>query len=189
MPDRFQRWDAVDASGEDRYAVQTRLIREVLAAPARALDELLALMRTSGESCVYLAGTRLDNDFGLGSRDLGLALSVLPEDGPKAAVPAYHPGSTEVYVVIEGALVLEYLEDGQVRSRRCRQHEVAVIPPGRCHRVRRQPGERAASLIVKTALDQAPAVVRCAACTYYPENTDCPLHTAWMAEGARTESQ
>lgn len=184
MPDRFERWDAVNADGAARYAVQTRLIREALASPARALDELLALMRTSGESCVYLAGTRLDNDFTLGSRDLGLALSVLPEDAPKAAVPAYHPGSTEVYIVFDGALALEYLEDGQVHSQRCRKHGVVVIPAGRCHRVRREPAERAASLIVKTALAHAPAAVRCDQCGYYPSPAQCPLHLRWSQEAS-----
>jgi hypothetical protein len=182
MPEGFQRWDAVTARGEDRYAVQSQLIREVLALPTRELNELLARMRASGESCVYLCGSRLDNDFGFGSADLGLALSVLPEDGPKAAVPAYHPGSTELYVTIKGELVLEWLESGVVRSRPCSQHEVAIISPGQCHRVRHRPDAEAASLIVKTGLDQIPAVVRCAECKRYRAPTDCPLHAAWVAE-------
>jgi len=183
MPDGFQRWDAVNARGEDRYQLQSRLIRETLASPTRGLDLLLAGMRTSGESCVYLCGSRIDNDFGFGSADLGLALSVLPEDGSKAAVPGYHPGGTEVYVVIEGELVLEWLEDGVVRSRPCRQHEVTLIPAGHCHRVRHSPDARAASLIVKTGLDRAPAVVRCTECPRYRAPADCPLHAAWATEG------
>ncbi len=182
MPASFERWTAVNCDGECRYDIQTRLIGDVLATPTQELQRLLTSMRTLGEPCIYLAGTRLDNNFTLGSTDLGLAISVLPEDGPKAATPAYHPGSTELYVVIQGELVLESLEDGIVRSRPYRQHDVVVIPPGQCHRVRRQPGTQAASLIVKTNLAFEPGVVRCPDCTYYPVPAPCPLHISWAQE-------
>ena len=182
MADGFGRWTAVNADGEMRYEVQTRLIGDVLAAPGQALRQLLASMRSAAEPCLYLAGSRLDNGFAFGSQDIGLAISVLPEDGLKASTPAYHPGSTEIYVLIEGELVLESLEDGVVRQRTCRQHEIAVVPPGQCHRVRRQPGKQAASLIVKTNLAFQPAAVRCADCLYFRTPAQCPLHLSWARE-------
>ena len=185
MSVEFERWIALTPLGESRFERQTEIIRAALATPGQALDRLLALMRSGGESCIYLAGTRLDSAFGFGSTDLGLALSVLPEDGAKAAVPAYHPGSTELYVVISGNLMFEHLASGTLRVQPCRQHEVMVFPPGRCHRVRLQPEARAASLIVKTNLAYEPAVVRCADCSYYPAPGTCPLHASWSQETAR----
>jgi mannose-6-phosphate isomerase-like protein (cupin superfamily) len=182
MADGFVRWTAVNADGEMRYEVQTRLVGDVLAAPAPELQQLLASMRSAAEPCLYLAGSRLDNGFAFGSRDIGLAISVLPEDGLKAATPAYHPGSTELYVLIEGELVLESLEDGAVRQRACRQHEIAIVPPGQCHRIRRQSGKQAASLIVKTNLAFQPAVVRCPDCLHYRTPEQCPLHISWAQE-------
>ena len=184
MSAEFLRWTAVNDDGEMRYEVQTRLIRDALAAPDQGLRQLLAAMRAAGESCLYLAGGRLDNAFAFGSTDLGLAISVLPEDGPKAATPAYHPGSTEIYVLIEGELVLESLDDGIVRSRVCRQYEIAVIPPGQCHRVRRQPETQTASLIVKTNLAFEPAAVRCSDCHYYRVPEQCALHSSWSQEAS-----
>lgn len=184
MPSDFQRWTAVNAAGQSRYDLQSRIIGEVLATPNRALDRLLERMRSSGESCLYLSGSRLDNDFAFGSLDLGLAISVLPEDGAKAAVPAYHPGGTELYVVIQGTLVLETLVDGALDVQTCDQHAVATIPAGQCHRVRRSPTQ-AASLVVKTALRHEPAVVRCADCTYYPDREHCPLRRSWVSEDPR----
>jgi len=169
MPSDFQRWTAVNAAGQSRYDLQSRIIGEVLATPNRALDRLLERMRSSGESCLYLSGSRLDNDFAFGSLDLGLAISVLPEDGAKAAVPAYHPGGTELYV------------------QTCDQHAVATIPAGQCHRVRRSPTQ-AASLVVKTALRHEPAVVRCADCTYYPDREHCPLRRSWVSEDPRARA-
>ena len=88
-------------------------------------------MRSSGNTAVYLAGSRLDNDYCLGSADVGMLLSLLPEDGPKAAEPGYHPGSTEVYVTFQGSLVLEYLDADEVRESTVSAGDVHVLPPGR----------------------------------------------------------
>lgn len=181
MPDDYPRWGARNDRGESRFVVQGDVLREALAAPTPTLAGLLGLMRARGEPCLYLCGTRLDHAFALGSDDLGVALSVLPEDGAKAAEPGYHPGGTEVYAVIEGAVVLELLTDGVVERRECAAHGVVAIPPGRCHRVPRS-DRRAASLIVKTALRHEPAVVRCGQCGYFAEPGDCPLHRRWADE-------
>ena len=166
----------------NRYAAQTDVIKQVLATPEHSLDELLRLMRRTGQSAVYLAGSRLDNDYCFGSGDVGMLLSVLPENASKAAEPGYHPGSVEVYVTFQGSLVMEVLEDGQVRDKRAGRNQVLVIPPGRCHRVRPDAGREAASLIVKTNLSHQPGVVRCDSCTYYPDKTACPLYQRWNAE-------
>lgn len=72
-------------------------------------------MRTKGESAIYLCGTCLDNDYGFGSNDIGTAISALPEDGDKAAEPCFHPGSTEVYIIFQGSLCIETLNNGFIR--------------------------------------------------------------------------
>ena len=139
-------------------------------------------MRRSGQTAVYLSGTRLDNDHCFGSTDVGMLFSILPQDAQKAAEPGYHPGSTEVYVTFQGSLVMECLEDGQVRDQTVGANEVLVLPPGQCHRVRFDAHRQAASVIVKTSLSAKPSVVRCDACTYYRDKTTCPLHQRWSAE-------
>ncbi|PEN13182.1 hypothetical protein CRI94_11095 [Longibacter salinarum] len=169
-------------SEEERYETQSELIREALASDGHGLDVLLEGMRASGESAVYLCGSRVDNDFCFGSEDVGVLLSVLPEDNPKAAVPGYHPGSTEVYVTFQGQLTMEYLDDGALQTREVKQYETAVLPPGQCHRIRPEVGRRAASLVVKTNLSHEPGVVRCDDCGYFSDPTDCPLHRSWQAD-------
>jgi mannose-6-phosphate isomerase-like protein (cupin superfamily) len=106
-------------------------------------------------------------------------LSLLPEDGRKAAEPGYHPGSTEVYVTFQGSLVMECLVDGDVRDTTVVTNDVLILPPGQCHRVRHDRHGRAASLIVKTNLGARPRVVRCDDCTYYRDKNDCSLHERW----------
>jgi len=174
---------------EDRYETQTDLVRKALASEDHALDVLLAGMRESGESAVYLCGSRLDHAFCFGSEDVGVLLSVLPEDAPKAAVPGYHPGSTEVYVPFQGRLTIEVLEDGTVQSRDVARYETAVLPPGQCHRIRPAPDRRAASLVVKTHLRHQPGVVRCRDCAYFSIPTDCPLHRRWQADPSNANSE
>ena len=167
---------------EEAYATQSEILKQALATAAHSLDALLSLMRDSGNSAVYLAGTRLDNDYCFGSTELGMLLSILPEDGPKAAEPGYHPGSTEVYVTFQGSLVLEYLDAGEVRETTVGGSEVFAIQPGQCHRVRHDPNRQAASLIVKTNLEAKPGVVRCDDCAYYEDKSACALHRSWQAD-------
>ena len=82
----FPKWDTVRAEdGRTHYDVQTEILDE--AQRAHSVDRLLQLMRERQEAAIYLSGTRLDNDHGLGSEELGVLLSVMPEDGTKAAVP------------------------------------------------------------------------------------------------------
>lgn len=173
----MERW-----SEDERYQKQTELVREALSSEDHAFSTLLDGMREQGESAVYLCGSRIDHDFCFGSEDIGFLVSTLPEDTPKASVPGYHPGSTEVYVTFQGRLTMEYLDNGQVRSRDVAQHEVAVLPPGRCHRVLPATDQPAASLIVKTNLGHKPGVVRCGDCEYFQEPTACPLHQRWIAD-------
>lgn len=173
----MKRW-----SKDERYQTQTELIRNALSSDNHPFSTLLDGMRESEESAVYLCGSRIDNEFCFGSEDIGFLVSALPEDAPKASVPGYHPGSTEVYVTFQGRLMIEYLEDREVQTRDVSQHEVAVLPPGRCHRVLPVRDEPAASLIVKTNLSHEPGVVRCSDCAYFEDVVDCPLHRRWASE-------
>lgn len=187
MKEEFRTWPETRSDprqkqeAQEHYEAQSRIVAAVLAGDRR-LDTLLAEMRRLGESALYLSGTRLDNEHCLGSNDLGLAVSVLPEDGEKAADPGYHPGSTEVYVVFQGSLIMESLQEGRLHTENCGQFSVRVIPPGQCHRVRHEPERPAASLIVKTNLHHKPGVVRCRECTHFPRPEECPLHRSWRQE-------
>ena len=171
----IKKWDR-----SDKYDGQSEIVKRALATPDHSVDELLRLMRKSGQGSVYLSGTRLDHDFCFGSTDLGILLSVLPEDA-HAFTPGYHPGSSEVYITFQGSLVVECLEDGRVRDK-VAGAEVLIIPAGQCHRVRHDIQREAASLIVKTNLSAKPSVVRCDDCTYYQDKTACPLFQSWSAE-------
>lgn len=186
-PDPFPRRDAVTDDGESLYALQSRLVAAALAEDDPSLDSLLAKMREAGPDAasLYLCGGRLDHDHAFGSRELGFLLSALPEDGAKCAVPGYHPASTEIQVVFQGSLVLEELIDGAVTDRPLARSEVHVIPPGRCHRVRRDRDRRAAAFVVKTNLVATPGVVRCADCDQVADPVHCPLRGNWEGETAR----
>ena len=173
----IKKWN--NASG---YAAQSDVLERALATPTHSLEELLSRMRGSGHGAIYLSGTRLDNDYCLGSTDIGMLLSILPEDGQKAAEPGYHPGSTEVYITFQGSLVMEYLDAGRVREATVGGNQVLALPPGQCHRVPYEPHRQAASLIVKTCLDAKPSVVRCDDCTYYRDKNECGLHQRWSAD-------
>ncbi|HNB52390.1 MAG TPA: GNAT family N-acetyltransferase [Anaerolineales bacterium] len=162
------------------YPAQTALFRHTLATPDHALDTLLAQMRQTGQSALYLTGTRLDHAYGFVSGDVGILLSVLPEDAEKAAVPGYHPGSAETYFPFQGNLIVEYLEAGQVTEKEIRQYDHHTFAPGQCHRVRPADPPHAASLIVKTNLRHQPGVVRCEQCRYYAEISTCSLHKRWV---------
>jgi len=174
---KISKWDQSDQS-----STQSKIIGAALAAPDQSLDVLLGLMRQTGQTAVYLSGSRLDNDYCFGSSDVGLLLSVLPEDGIKAAKPGYHPESTETYITFQGSLVMECLEAGKVNCVTVCANKPLVLPPGRCHRVRHDDKQPAASLIAKTNLNHQPGVVRCDACHYYTEKTECLLHRSWMEE-------
>ena len=65
---KIKKWDKTD-----QYAAQSDIVRQVLATPTHSLDELLRLMRRSGQTAVYLSGTRIDNDYCFGSTDVGMA--------------------------------------------------------------------------------------------------------------------
>ena len=178
----FKKWDKKTDMGKSYYDIQTEVFRKALGSDGHSLNELLRLMRAKGISSVYLCGTRLDSDLCFGSNDLGLAISVLPEDARKAAEPGYHPGSTEVYVVFQGSFVIEMLDNGLIREETPGQFNVVVIPPGQCHRVLNKPEQEAASIIVKTNLHHEPGVVRCADCTCYQIPDECPLWRSWDKE-------
>jgi len=165
----------------ERYRAQTDIVKQALSTPEHALDYLLASMRSTGQATIYFSGTRLDHDYCFGSEEVGVLLSVLPEDEQKAEVPGYHPGSTEVYVTFQGNLTVERMENGQVHATEAGQDRVLILPPGQCHRVRNR-GEKAASLIVKTNLSYKPSVVRCDTCAYYPRPEVCALYQRWNAE-------
>lgn len=185
----FDKWHETRHDGRTHYEVQSEILKAALASGGRPLEVLLEGMRASGEACLYLSGTRLDNELCFGSRDLGLALSVLPENTPKAARPGYHPGSTEVYCALQGSLPIEVLQEGKVFSRVVEEHCVLVIPPGECHRVCCEAGRQSAALIVKTNPGGQPGVVRCSECGFYPDSKECALHRRWMEEaGFRKEA-
>ncbi|NUM46840.1 MAG: GNAT family N-acetyltransferase [Anaerolineales bacterium] len=169
----------VKRAPEHMYQAQTALIQQTLATPHHALNTLLAQMRQTGQSAVYLSGTRLDHDYGFVSEDLGILLSVLPEDAPKADEPGYHPGSAETYFPFQGRLILEFLQDGAVVEKELTAYDSHTLLPGQCHRIRPSVPPQAASLIVKTNLHHRPSVVRCKECTYFSDPTQCLLHQRW----------
>ena len=171
------KWDR-----PDDYAAQSDIVKHALATGQHSLNELLRRMRNSGQTSLYLAGSRLDNDYCFGSEDIGVLLSVLPEDARKAAEPGYHPGSTEVYVPFQGNLLMEFLEGAEVVDKAVGEHGVLVVPSAQCHRVRRDESRQAASLIIKTNLRHKPAVIRCGQCVYFPDKSACPLFRNWNAE-------
>lgn len=174
----FAKWN-----DEARYRAQTDLIRAALSTDGHELDALLAGMEASkNEGTIYLCGRRLDNEYCFGSDDLGLLISKLPKGGAKAGVPGYHPRSTETWVILQGALTLGSLDEGVLRRRSYRRSDVAVIPPGRCHRVLDAYGQEAAALIVKTNLRHEPEVVRCRECTHFGLPAECPVRAGWLEE-------
>ncbi len=183
----FRKWDEKTNDGQLHYDIQTKIVRSALDRPGHSLDTLLDLMRTYGEAAVYFCGTRLDNDFGYGSNDVGIALSVLPQDGDKAAEPGYHPGSTEVYVIFQGSLVMEKLKGDSLEISNCGQFDVLVLPPGQCHRVRYEPDRLASSLIVKTNPHHDPKVVRCNYCYHFSDKGQCRLYRSWNKDCERME--
>ena len=174
----FAKWN-----DEVRYRTQTDLIRKALSTDGHELDALLAGMEASeNEGTIYLCGGRLDNDYCFGSDDLGLLISKLPKGGAKAGIPGYHPGSTEIWVILQGGLTLGWLDQGALESRSCSGSDVVVIPPGRCHRALDATGREAAALIIKTNLCHKPGVVRCQGCTYFRAGAGCPLRASWFDE-------
>jgi mannose-6-phosphate isomerase-like protein (cupin superfamily) len=174
----FAKW-----TDETRYRIQTDLIRAALSTDGHELDALLAGMEASAhEGAIYLCGSRLDNDYCFGSDDLGLLICKLPRGGAKAGIPGYHPGSTEVWIIVQGNLTLGWLDKGTLQSRRCTRSDVVVISPGQCHRVLDAPHREAASLIVKTNLRHQPGVVRCQQCAHYSVPAECPLRVSWLEE-------
>ena len=166
---------------KEEYNRRTSIISETLSGD-HALDTLLSLMREKRESALYTCGKWKAHDYCLVSSDLAVAISVLPEDGPKAAKPGYHPGSTEVYIIFKGSLILESLEDGFLKDECLGQFDVKVILPGKCHRVRNELGREAASFIVKTNPKHEPDVARCNECTYYKSRVECPVYRSWEVE-------
>jgi hypothetical protein len=185
----FKKWDAINECNQNRYDLQSQIIEDTLNTSNHSLNELLKKMRTKGEPVIYLSGTRLDHDYVLGSNDIGTAISVLPQDGYKAAVPGYHPGSTEVYVIFQGSLCIETLQNGSVNAINCGQFDVYVIPPGECHRVTFDPQRLAASYLVKTNPSHEPKVIRCDGCTYYEDKCTCPLNKSWQQDELRINEE
>lgn len=163
--------------------MQTHIISQTLNEKDQSLDEMLRLMREKKEPVIYLCGTRLDHNYCLGSDDISFTISVLPQDGCKAATPGYHPGSTEMYVAFQGSLIIESLKSGSITSEVSGQFNFVVLPPGQCHRVRYEPQREAASLIIKTNPHHEPKVIRCQECTYYKHpDEDCFLCKSWLQE-------
>ena len=182
MKTKITKWDKTA-----NYLAQSEIVQRALATDDHSLDDLLKRMRSTQQHAVYLSGTRLDSIYCLGSLDVGVLFSVVPED-KHAPDPGYHPGSTEMYVTFQGCLVMECLEDGQVVEKKVSGNDVLILPAGQCHRVRYNAESQAASLIVKTNLRYEPSVLRCKdndgkhQCTIYSDVTACPLHQRWISE-------
>jgi len=188
MKENFPKWpetkktDKEKAEAQAHYDKQSGIIKEALSTPNHSLNELIKLMRERGETAVYLCGTRLDSDYCFGSNELGTAISALPQDGEKAAEPGFHPGSTEVYVIFQGSLIMESLKSGHLCTQNCGQFDVVVIPPGQCHGVRNEQEREAASFIVKTNPHHKPSILRCNKCSYYSDPNKCPVYMSWLRE-------
>jgi len=180
----FKKLDKKTEDGKFYYDIQTEIVQEALNSQGHCLDELVRLMRKRCDlaSVIYFCGTRLDSDFCFGSSDLAFAISALPQDARKAAKPGYHPKSTEVYIIFQGSLIIELLDQGTIREEALNQYGVLLIAPGQCHRVRIEPKREAASFIVKTNPHHEPEVVRCESCTYYVDVEICPLRRSWAQD-------
>lgn len=64
--------------------------------------------REAALGCLYLAGSRVDNKYCLGSKNVGILHSSLPTDYVKAITPAFHGDHEELMLCTGGQIVIEY---------------------------------------------------------------------------------
>jgi len=170
------------------FAIQSDIIKQTLLSQETSLDKLIELMIKNAQPSLYLAGTVIDHEYFLATSDIAMSISILPLDAKKASMPAYHPNSTEAYIIFKGSLIMELAEHRSARPYTLRQYDIKVIPPGKCHRIKYEPAQSAASLIVKTNLTGDPKVVRCVdengnfACKRHKDPSKCPLFKSWLEE-------
>ena len=94
--------------------------------------------RESKIGCIYLAGSRIDNAFCVGSTNVGLLHSALPTDYPKAIRPAFHERHDELIVCTHGRVVIQQtasISDGGVTDHVLDPGEHVLIRRGSPHKV------------------------------------------------------
>ncbi len=112
----------------EEYEELARLVRDAFS-EGLTLDSLVGLMRSRGPSSLYFAGADRDHPYFLHTDRIAIGLSALPEDEPKSKRPKRHPHQHEVIFVLDGALRLELLKDGQWQPIDLTAGQVKVIYP------------------------------------------------------------
>ena len=79
-------------------------------------ETLADAQRKMGIGCVYIAGSRIDNKYCVGSNCVGILHSALPTDYDKAAIPSFHESHDELIVCTSGDLIVEWSEARSVES-------------------------------------------------------------------------
>jgi len=158
---------------EPEYLTRARLLQDAAhAASANAAygpipsETLFRLMRERSAahpylSSLYFAGAERDHPYFLWTDKVALGVAVLPEDGPKAGRWRRHPHQTEMLIVLEGELIVEFRDTSAVTQHTGVVGSVFTIPPGTCHRVLAVEGTPAAYLFAKTHPVTEPRALEC----------------------------
>ena len=130
------------------------------------IDVLLRLMRERSSahpylSSLYFAGAEGDHPYFLQTDGIAVGIAVLPEDAPKAGRWRRHPHQTEVLIVLEGELIVEFRDAGAETQHGGVMGTVVTIAPGTCHRVLAVKGQPAAYLFAKTHPVTEPRAEEC----------------------------
>lgn len=143
----------------EEYEDLARLVRDAFSG-GLTLDSLVGLMRSRGPSSLYFAGADRDHPYFLHTDRVAIGLSALPEDESKSKRPKRHPHQHEVIFVLDGALRLELLKDGQWQPFDLTAGQVRIIYPNECHRILSS-GQQAVFLFVKTLPAKEPREFDC----------------------------
>jgi hypothetical protein len=147
----------------EKYLTESEIIKRALATKGHKFDSLIENMKKEKIGCLYLSGTRTDNDFCFGSDKLGFAISILPEDWEKSSVQGIHPESNEINLVIGGKVTFGQILNGQTIEKTLEAGQHIEHRKGTCHWVKSFEGD-SIIIILKTYLNKEPKVIRCAMC-------------------------
>ena len=128
---KFNYWN-----NQEEFVAQTRLLEKLFDEQGSgyvqsgntgiSFESLAERQREAAIGCVYLAGSRVDNKFCLGSTNVGLLHSSLPTDYAKCIMPAFHGDHEELIVCTDGQVVIEYSRSLAASA----TVEIATINPG-----------------------------------------------------------
>lgn len=148
----------------EEFAAQTQLLEDLFNEQGRgyaqdgntslSLETLGDKQRAAALGCVYLAGSRVDNKFCLGSKNVGILHSSLPTDYAKAITPAFHGDHEELMLCTGGQVVIEYSQllssDAPV--------EIITINPGDYFIVKRGWPHRLSLAPLRVAVDDPASI-------------------------------